>query len=97
MNDTRPPVVRFVSASGGRISLAITDAGSGVDPSTISVTIDGTVAVSHYSNGLLVVPASAGHHELAVTVSAYQEVKNMEDVGPIEPNTATFKRTVTVT
>jgi hypothetical protein len=35
----------------------------------------------------LTIPAARGKHLLIVTASDYQELKNMEDVGPVLPNT----------
>jgi hypothetical protein len=37
-----------------------------------------------------------GTHRIKVTASDYQETKNMEDVGPILPNTRTAQATVVV-
>ena len=38
----------------------------------------------------------AGSAHLRVTVADYQETKNMENVGPILPNTRTFTASFTV-
>ena len=40
--------------------------------------------------------AARGRHTLVLSVADYQETKNMEDVPPILPNTATLHATVTV-
>jgi len=37
-----------------------------------------------------------GRHRVAAVVGDYQEAKNMEDVGPILPNTRTFSATFRV-
>ena len=37
-----------------------------------------------------------GRHELVLVAADYQESKNGEDVGPILPNTAMLRATVTV-
>jgi hypothetical protein len=37
-----------------------------------------------------------GKRPLIVTASDYQETKNMEDVGPVLPNTRTLHTTVTL-
>jgi hypothetical protein len=37
-----------------------------------------------------------GRHKVVVTASDYQEAKNMENVPPILPNTATLRTTVVV-
>jgi hypothetical protein len=39
---------------------------------------------------------SAGTHRLTLLVSDYEEAKNMENVGPILPNTRSLAATVTV-
>ena len=44
----------------------------------------------------LVLSSGPGSHLVIVTASDYQELKNMEDVSPIKPNTATLKKTVFV-
>jgi hypothetical protein len=95
-NDTRPPALRLVSASHGTIVVAVTDAGAGVDPQAVSATLDGHEARGKFANGRLTINAAPGTHALSVTASDYQELKNMEDVSPIKPNTAVLSRTVTV-
>jgi hypothetical protein len=37
-----------------------------------------------------------GTNRVSIVVSDYQEAKNMEDVGPILPNTTRFARTIRV-
>jgi hypothetical protein len=95
-NDTHPPTVRVVSSSHGRLVVAITDAGAGVDPDSVAVTLDGHVVSARLTDGRLSFRASAGSHSLQVTASDYQELKNMEDVAPIKPNTVTVTRTVRI-
>ena len=82
-NDTTPPALRLVSAHDGTIIVSITDAGSGVDPSSIIVdarrrrrAADAVQRRSAHAARL------RGPHLLAVTASDYQETKNMEDVEP---------------
>ncbi|MDB4979510.1 MAG: hypothetical protein JWM82_262, partial [Myxococcales bacterium] len=100
-NDTKPPTIRLLSrtiARGTRIRFAVADGGSGVDPASVSATIDGQRRGAHYANGIVAVneTLTAGSHTVALTVSDYQETKNMEDVGPILPNTRTLRTTVVV-
>jgi len=76
--------------------VSVTDAGSGVDPHAVSVSLDGHQVDGHLRGGRLTVHAARGSHELSVTASDYQELKNMEDVVKIKPNTATLTRTVMV-
>jgi subtilisin family serine protease len=96
-NDTRPPKVRVVSTKKDLIVISATDGGAGVDPQSISGTLDGRKITPDFVNGLLTMPAAPGAHELIVTVSDYQELKNMEDVAKIKANTTTLTRTVVVT
>ena len=95
-NDTTPPRLRIVSAVHGLVGVAVTDGGAGVDPQSVSATVDGRAARTHFENGRLTFHAVPGSHELVVTASDYQELKNMEDVVKIKPNTATLTRTVVV-
>src|SRR6202041_1322890 len=83
VNDTTPPAIRIVSVGAGSITLSVSDAGSGVHPAPGEATVDGNAVPSTFKNGLLVVNATPGTHQLVVTASDYQELKNMEDVGPI--------------
>ena len=76
--------------------MAATDGGAGVDSQSVSATVDGRAARTHFENGRLTFHAVPGSHELVVTASDYQELKNMEDVVKIKPNTATLTRTVVV-
>jgi len=100
MNDTTPPAVRFLSyARGGTIRVRITDAGSGVDPASISATLDGQNEQGSFSRGVFTIsltPISRGNHRLVVTASDFQESKNMEDVARILPNTRTYNKTFAV-
>ncbi len=91
-----PPAVHVVSTGGRKIAISITDRGAGVDPTSVVATLDGRSVTARYRNGRLVIPASPGRHLLIVTASDYQELKNMEDVAAIKPNTATLRKTVVV-
>ena len=99
VNDVTPPVVRVMTpqVSAGRAPrLAVTDTGSGVDPSSIDLKIDGVVRDFTLNHGVLTVKArdlGRGKHRLRLVVSDYQESKNNENVGPILPNTRTFSTT----
>jgi subtilisin family serine protease len=102
VNDTAPPIVRLLTprvAAGGKLQLRVTDTGSGVDPRTLTVTVDGRSVNPSFSaaKGLVTAGAlAAGKHVVVVHVSDYQEAKNMENTGPVLPNTRTFKTSVTV-
>jgi hypothetical protein len=100
-NDTTPPTIRLLSrtiAHGARIRFAVSDGGSGVDPTSILVKVDGQNHAARYADGIASVVdiLPAGSHTVALTASDYQETKNMEDVGPILPNTRTLRTTVVV-
>ena len=96
VNDTKPPTLRVVSGAPGTITVAITDGGSGVDPRSLSATVDGHNVRVRYQDGKAVVHADPGARDLVVTASDFQEAKNTEDVTRIKPNTATLTRTVVV-
>jgi subtilisin family serine protease len=95
VNDVTPPKLR-VSTKPGRILVAATDAGSGVDPSSIEATLGGHEVKATYAKGVITIRASKGAHKLALAVSDYQETKNMEDVAPVLPNTTHLTTTVRV-
>jgi hypothetical protein len=78
----------------GIITLAVTDAGSGVDPSELFAFVDGSPSVVTYRNNRASVKAgalSAGKHTIRLVASDYQETKNMEDVLRILPNTRDYR------
>jgi hypothetical protein len=84
------------AAKNRRIAIKLTDAGAGVDPAGVFVTVDGRFVNAPVRNGVVSVPASAGTHRVVVRAADYQETKNMEDVVKILPNTATKSVTVRV-
>jgi subtilisin family serine protease len=89
-NDTTPPSVRVVGVSRRALQLAVTDRGSGVDPTSLVVRVDSEQRSARYANGRAVVPLAgigSGRHSLSVTVSDFQETKNMENVAQVLPNT----------
>ncbi|MDX6426787.1 MAG: hypothetical protein QOD52_2192, partial [Gaiellaceae bacterium] len=92
--DVTPPKLH-VSAKRRSIVISATDAGSGVDPSTLAETVDGHPVKKHGSENLIL-KATKGRHKVVVTAADYQEAKNMENVPPILPNTATLRATVVV-
>jgi subtilisin family serine protease len=95
VNDVTPPTLR-VTSSHGAIVVAATDAGSGVDPSSIAAALDGKAVKARYSRGTIRIAAAKGKHRLVLSVADYQETKNMEDVPPILPNTRTLRAAVRV-
>jgi subtilisin family serine protease len=102
VDDTAPPSIRLLArtAVGGRpIRFAVRDSGSGVDPRSLHVTVGGKPGRYVYAGGILSIGTKglpAGRHAVTVTASDYQETKNMEDVGPVLPNTRVAHATVTV-
>jgi subtilisin family serine protease len=96
VNDVTPPTVRLVSRRGTRIVVAIRDAGAGVDPLSLDATVDGRAVPHDWTGRNLVLTTQRlgpGTHRLVVTASDYQEAKNMEDVGPVLPNTRVLRTT----
>jgi hypothetical protein len=99
IGDTKPPHVRLLTkrVADNDIRLRVTDAGSGVDPSTFHATLDGTQVPVRYRKGVGRISVGyvtrAGRHTMTLRVSDYQESKNMENTGPILPNTASFRGT----
>jgi len=92
VNDKSPPTARLLSRvpRGGWLRVALADAGSGVDPNSVEATVDGRPRSAVYERGVLRVEVRGiprGPHRLRLTVADRQEAKNMEDVGPILPNT----------
>jgi hypothetical protein len=97
IGDTTPPRIRFAAVRGRTVTFAITDRGSGVDPSSVRVTVDGKPHQVSYARGVARVPGlDSGRHSVTIRAADYQETKNMEDIGPILPNTRTLTAPVTV-
>jgi subtilisin family serine protease len=96
IGDATPPRIRLVA--GGRSAVfAVTDAGAGVDPGAFQARVDGRSRRIAFSNGRAYVSLAGLRrraHTVVVTAADYQETKNMEDVGPILPNTRTFRARV---
>jgi hypothetical protein len=99
IGDTTPPSVRVLSAAPQLLRLAVRDGGAGVDPQSLQATIDGRRAGVSYANGVARVSLAGfarGNHTLVFRAADFQETKNMEDIGPILPNTRTLKTTIVV-
>jgi len=98
LNDVTPPTVRLRTATVARATplvVSATDAGAGVYPESIRVSVDGASTRWTLRRGAISIPTaglSTGTHRLTVRVSDYQESKNTENVARILPNTrvATF-------
>jgi subtilisin family serine protease len=103
LNDTAPPKLHLLPIKGDDVAITATDAGSGVDPSSITAFVDGSATAATWKAGTFHIRVTPGRHQLVVRVSDYQETKNMEDVLPngqgtsVTPNTATLRATVVAT
>jgi subtilisin family serine protease len=102
VNDTTPPSIRLMdrtTAVGQPIRFAVHDSGSGVDPLLLHAKVRGARVRLRYSDGVLSIRTTRlppGRHRVTVTASDYQETKNMEDVGPVLPNTRVLSTIVTL-
>ena len=102
VDDTSPPSIRLLDHTatiGQPIRVAVHDSGSGVDPQSLQASIGGksvrftyrTACCSLQTNG-----RRPGRQAVTIRASDYQETKNMEDVGPVLPNTRVLHATVTL-
>src|SRR5207249_10301515 len=76
INDTTPPTVKFKRYRRGVVTLAASDAGSGVDPAGITTLVDGQERVHSYCNGRIAVTVGTlarGKHRITATGGDYQE------------------------
>jgi hypothetical protein len=104
IDDRTPPAVKLLTATvsrSGALRLSAADSGSGVDPGSLSASVDGKKATVSYSAGIATVPLggfllTSGRHTVRLTVSDWQETKNMESFGSILPNTRTFRASFNV-
>jgi subtilisin family serine protease len=102
VDDVTAPRANLVAASVARgrpFRIRVTDTGSGVDPGSVRVTLDGLSAPRAVRGGSITVPTGdfeLGRHVLLVRVSDFQETRNDENVARILPNTRTLRAVVTV-
>jgi subtilisin family serine protease len=102
IGDTTPPRVRLLSRTvraNGALRLRVTDGGSGVDPKSAHATIDGEDVGVGFRQGiadLSTLLLRPGRHRLVFRISDFQETKNMENTGPILPNTRQLRTTFVV-
>ncbi len=103
LNDTRPPTATLRGKrvkQGIQLIVASSDGGSGIDPASLVVSIDGAEQRATFSRGRVRISTTRltkGAHVLRLQVSDYQETRNMENVGPILPNTRILTTTFVVT
>jgi hypothetical protein len=105
INDRTPPMISAVTthiASGAdALRFHVADPGSGVSPSDVVVSVDGTQeGVTVSPDGDVSVKASglrSGRHRLVITASDLQETKNSENASALAlPNTRTLHVAFTV-
>ena len=102
VNDVTPPAVHLLARTAKRrsnLQLLVTDAGSGVDPLSLRATIDGKPVAVTLAKSRARVPLTfvgAGRHSLVFSAADYQELKNMENVPRILPNTRVLRTTFIV-
>jgi subtilisin family serine protease len=97
VNDVSPPTVKLKWYKRGVVTLSVVDAGSGVDPTSMRASVDGTRHDVTFKGGLARIASGTllrGNHRIGLVVSDYQEAKNMEDVARILPNTRNFSGTL---
>ena len=102
LNDSTPPTVALKTKRvnrGTSLRVAVTDRGAGVDPASLVVLVDGNERHGSLAGSIVRVPTASlakGRHTLRFQVSDYQETRNMENVGPILPNTRILQTTFVV-
>jgi subtilisin family serine protease len=102
VHDVEAPRLRVrtrVVRAGRPLLVGATDAGAGVDPESMVVSVDGQSVAARYRNGVVRIQTggfAAGVHRIRVRVSDYQETKNTENVARILPNTRVLTGTFTI-
>jgi subtilisin family serine protease len=102
VNDVTPPTVRMRTRTikrGNTLVLAASDGGSGVDPASLVVRVDGREVSARFAAGQIRIPTDGlrrGRRALRLQISDYQESRNMENVARILPNTRVLQTTFVV-
>ena len=102
VDDTTAPSIRVLGGRhtiGRPLRVAVRDSGSGVDPRSLHAEIGGRSVRLTYAHGVLLLRTKGlrtGRQGLTVRAADYQETKNMEDVGPVLPNTRVLHTKVTL-
>jgi subtilisin family serine protease len=97
VNDSTRPRIRLLPSRNHAIRLAVADTGSGPDLGSFDVKVDGRQRSYTFSRNVLTVAGvTPGRHTVTMVAGDYQETKNMEDVGPVLPNTRRFSARVNV-
>ena len=84
---------------GAQLVVAGADRGAGVDPASLVVHVDGKERGGRFAAGQVRISTAGlrkGRHVLRLQISDYQETRNMENVGPILPNTRILTTTFVV-
>ncbi len=102
VNDVTPPRLRILSRRAGRLTVEISDRGSGVDPELITATSGRRQLPLSFSPsaGKAIINARSlgvGKHTLLLSASDYQESKNNEDIGRLLPNTSELSASISIT
>ena len=102
LNDVTPPALALRTKTvkrGSEVVVAASDRGSGIDPASVVVQIDGDEHGGRLTAGRIRVATDglgAARHALRLQVSDYQESRNMENVSRILPNTRILRTTFVV-
>ena len=102
VNDATPPAASLRTRTvkrGAPLLVVVSDRGSGVDPASLVVTVDGQERRPAYAAGRVRIPTTGlrpGRHALRLQVSDHQESRNMENVARILPNTRVLRTTFVV-
>jgi subtilisin family serine protease len=102
IDDTTPPTAKLLTplvSGSGELRVAVNDAGSGIDPTSLAARLDNAKTQFSYSSGVVSVDLnglSKGKHTLQLTVADFQETKNMETYGSVLPNTRVYTARFTV-
>jgi subtilisin family serine protease len=103
VNDVTPPTATLLSRRvkrGTPLSIRLSDKGSGIDSSSLRVTVGGKELSASIVAGVARIDTSKlkpGTALLRFQISDHQESRNMENVGPILPNTRVISTRVTIT
>jgi subtilisin family serine protease len=102
VSDVAPPTLKLRTRSvrrGTSLVIGVKDGGSGYDPATIELEVDGGEQQVDLRQRVVRIPTSRlarGRHRLRLQVSDYQESRNMENVPAILPNTRVLTTTFVV-
>jgi hypothetical protein len=93
VNDTTPPTAALRTKRvkrGAPLVVAASDGGAGIDPASVVVRVNAAERPGRFAAGQVRISTDGlrrGKHVLRLQISDYQESRNMENVGPILPNT----------